>query len=82
MSIMQGMICNRRCESCGELLTVDDGALCAECRPRLSARARQANEIKRRWREDLELLERETEHLETVIRKVERRLQWRQRRQY
>ena len=73
-----GMTSNRRCEQCGERLEVDDGALCQVCRPQLSQRARVAEAARRIRQEELEALERDAQHLEMVIRKVERRVKWRQ----
>ena len=75
-----GMTSNRRCEACGERLEVNDGALCADCRPQLSVAAERAGLANRRWRERIEAMERDAAQLELTIRKVERRLRWRQQR--
>jgi|KBSMisStandDraft_5_1062788.scaffolds.fasta_scaffold02120_15 hypothetical protein len=77
MKIGPGMSSNRRCEECGDLLDVNDGALCASCRPQLSPSAQRAAAQRREWREHIEQLERDAAHLEVTIRKVERRLRWR-----
>lgn len=75
-----GMTSSRRCEQCGELLEVNDGAVCQECRPQLSPAAQRVAAARRTWRDHVEALERDAALLEVTIRKVERRLRWRQQR--
>jgi hypothetical protein len=80
MKLGPGMTSNRRCEQCGERLEVNDGAVCASCRPQLSPTAQRVADSRRRWREHVDALERDAALLEVTIKRVERRLRWRQQR--
>jgi hypothetical protein len=66
-----GMASTRRCE-CGAVLQPDDCERCAECRPRLSPRARAAEDARRAARDKITAMELEACQLETSIRQVER----------
>ena len=71
-----GMVSDRHCHECGELLLSDVFDLCTDCRPRLSANAQQAGAIRRIEREEFEALERAVNDVEALVRKLKRKMQW------
>lgn len=69
-----GQESTRRCNECGELLAIDDGELCAQCRPQLSLRAQAVGELRRRQRDDLAARERAVSELEILIRRLDKKV--------
>jgi hypothetical protein len=65
---------SRHCPDCGELLPPDGHERCIWCRPILSSQAQAVGAEKRREREQIENADRQIEHLEALIRKINRRL--------
>jgi hypothetical protein len=72
--IGQGMVRSGRCRECGALLMPDDGERCAGCRPRLNVQAAAIGAWRRQCDDEIAALERAAEHLHTVIKQVERKL--------
>lgn len=73
-SKLPGMHSNRHCLKCAELLAIDDGELCSECRPHLSEAARAASELRRAELEAIAKLESAIDNLDMLVRKVNRKL--------
>jgi hypothetical protein len=71
-SRLPGMTSNRRCQ-CGTLLT-GDGEQCIDCRPTLSARAREIGDLKRLREEEVRNAQRQIESLDNLLRKLKRRI--------
>ena len=71
-SRLPGMASNRRCQ-CGTLLT-GDGEQCIDCRPTLSAIAREVGNLKRLREEEVKNAQRQIESLDNLLRKINRRI--------
>jgi hypothetical protein len=69
-----GMQANRHCADCGALLPPDGHERCIECRPALSHQARAVGAVRRQEREQIEKAERQITSLQSLIRKMYRRL--------
>jgi len=71
-----GMTRQANCVCCEGPLTVEDGDRCVACRPRLSREAEAINTQRRVERDAIVALEREAEHIATLIKRLKRRLRW------
>ena len=74
-----GMKRSGRCVGCGGPLSASDGERCGECQPQLSAKANAIGAVRRATEDRISALERETRALGMTIKRIEKRLRWRER---
>jgi hypothetical protein len=74
-----GMSRRGRCAACGGPLNASDGERCGECRPQLSPKASAIGTVRRAVEDRIAALERETRALGMAIKRIEKRLKWRER---